>query len=128
MIVDMQINLCPLPQKRPSPSIAAVRVAKSVSFVVTLMAVLLLAHAPRAQEHALTAHHGFGDVAHWAGVFESPDRAKWQKPDEVVRALDLKPGQTTIDIGAGGLFYAPVRQGRWPLRHCYRTRCRPGDG
>jgi hypothetical protein len=69
MIVDMQINLCPLPQKRPSPSIAAVRVAKSVSFVVTLMAVFLLAPAPRAQEHAPT-HHGFGDVAHWAGVFE----------------------------------------------------------
>ena len=101
MIVDMQINLCPLPQKRPSPSIAAVRVAKSVSFVITLMAVLLLAHSPQAQEHAPTAHHGFGDVAHWAGVFESPDRAKWQKPDEVVRALDLKPGQTVIDIGAG---------------------------
>jgi hypothetical protein len=52
MIVDMQINLRPLPQKRPSLSIAAVRVAKSVSFVITLMAVLLLAHAPQAQEHA----------------------------------------------------------------------------
>jgi arsenite methyltransferase len=101
MIVDMQINLCPLPQKRPSRSIAAVRVAESVSFVITLMAVLLLAHAPQARERALTAHHGFGDVAHWAGVFESPDRVKWQKPDEVVRALDLKPGQTVIDIGAG---------------------------
>ena len=75
--------------------------AKSVSFVVTLMAVFLLAPAPRAQEHAPTAHHGFGDVAHWAGIFESADRAKWQKPDEVVRALDLKPGQTVIDIGAG---------------------------
>jgi len=101
MIVDMRINLYPLPQKRPSPSIAAVRVAKSVSFVITLMAVLLLAHAPQAQEHAPTAHHGFGDMAHWAGVFESADRAKWQRPDEVVRALDLKPGQTVIDIGAG---------------------------
>ncbi len=102
---------------------------KSVSFVITLMAVLLLPHAPRAQEHAPTAHHGFGDVAHWAGVFESPDRAKWQKPDEVVRALDLKPGQTVIDIGAEDrLFYPPVRQGRWPLRRCYRARCRTGDG
>ena len=100
MIVEIKINLCPLPPKRPSLSIA-VRVAKSVSFVITLMAVLLLAHAPLAQEHAPTAHHGFGDMAHWAGVFESADRAKWQKPDEVVRALDLKPGQTVIDIGAG---------------------------
>ena len=65
------------------------------------MAVLLLPHALRAQERAPTAHYGFGDVAHWAGVFESPDRTKWQKPDEVVRALDLRPGQTVIDIGAG---------------------------
>jgi ubiquinone/menaquinone biosynthesis C-methylase UbiE len=83
----------------------AVRVAKSVSFVITLMAVLLLAHAPRAQEHALTAHHGFGDVAHWTSVFESADRAKWQKPDGVVRALNLKPGQTVIDIGAGSGYF-----------------------
>ena len=78
---------------------------KSVSFVITLMAVLFLPHTPRAQEHAPTAHHAFGDVAHWAGVFESPDRAKWQKPDEVVRALDLKPGQTVIDIGAGSGYF-----------------------
>src|ERR1039458_959636 len=101
MMVSEQIKLCPLPQKRPSRAIAAVRVAKSVSLVITLMAMLLLPRALRAQEHAPTAHHGFGDVAHWAGVFESPDRAKWQKPDDVVRALDLKRGQMVIDIGAG---------------------------
>lgn len=101
MIVSAQINLCALPQKRPSAAIAAVRVAKSVSLVITLMAILLLPRALRAQEHEPTAHHGFGDVAHWAGIFESPDRAKWQKPDDVVRALDLKRDQMVIDIGAG---------------------------
>ena len=31
----------------------------------------------------------------------TPARAKWQKPDQVVRALNLKPGQTIVDIGAG---------------------------
>ena len=40
-------------------------------------------------------------MTHWAQVFESPERTKWQKPDEVVSALKLKPGQTVIDIGAG---------------------------
>jgi ubiquinone/menaquinone biosynthesis C-methylase UbiE len=55
----------------------------------------------KAQEHVPTAHHGFHDVTHWAKVFESPERAKWQKPDEVVDALALKPGQTVVDIGAG---------------------------
>ena len=49
MIVSAQINLCALPQKRPSAAIAAVRVAKSVSLVITLMAILLLPRALRAQ-------------------------------------------------------------------------------
>jgi arsenite methyltransferase len=81
------------------------KTTKSVSLVMALMAVLLLPHALRAQEHAPTARHGFGDVAHWAGEFESPDRAEWQKPDEVVRTLDLKAGQTVIDIGAGSGYF-----------------------
>lgn len=54
-----------------------------------------------AQEHGEGVHHGFHDAAHWAKVFESPERTKWQKPDQVVRALGLKSGQTVIDIGAG---------------------------
>jgi arsenite methyltransferase len=69
--------------------------------VIALIAVVLIPYVVWAQEQAPTAHHGFGDVEHWASVFESPARAKWQKPDEVVRALDLKPGETVIDIGAG---------------------------
>jgi arsenite methyltransferase len=48
-----------------------------------------------------TANHGFQDTAHWAHAFESPERAEWQKPDQVITALNLKPGQTVVDIGAG---------------------------
>ncbi len=54
-----------------------------------------------AQEHAEGSHHGFSDANRWAKVFESPERTKWQKPDEVVSALRLQPGQKVIDIGAG---------------------------
>jgi ubiquinone/menaquinone biosynthesis C-methylase UbiE len=71
---------------------------------VTACAVVLALSMSRvagAQEHEPTAHHGFHNVEHWAQVFESPERAKWQKPDEVVRALHLKPGQVVDDIGAG---------------------------
>lgn len=57
--------------------------------------------AARAQRQVENARHGFHDVAHWAKLFESPARAKWQKPGEVVRALGLKSGETVIDIGAG---------------------------
>ena len=32
---------------------------------------------------------------------ESPDRDEWQRPDEVVRAMDLSPGAIVAEIGAG---------------------------
>jgi arsenite methyltransferase len=64
------------------------------------LALVLLASATRAQEPP-TAHHGFQNTRYWARAFESPERAKWQKPDQVVSALNLKTGQTVVDIGAG---------------------------
>jgi len=66
---------------------------------VSVLLVLLTSSATNAQQP--TEHHGFQDTARWARTFESPERANWQKPDEVVRALNLKPGQTVVDIGAG---------------------------
>jgi arsenite methyltransferase len=69
---------------------------------ILLLAVMLAApRAARAQAAEMPAHHGFSDVKHWAKLFESPERARWQKPDQVVQALDLKPGETVVDIGAG---------------------------
>jgi ubiquinone/menaquinone biosynthesis C-methylase UbiE len=32
---------------------------------------------------------------------EDPDRARWQRPARLVRALGLRPGQTVAEIGAG---------------------------
>jgi arsenite methyltransferase len=54
-----------------------------------------------AQVAELSAHHSFANIEHWARVFESPERDAWQKPDKVVHALDLEPGETVADIGAG---------------------------
>ena len=48
-----------------------------------------------------TAHHGFSDIPKWVKRFESPERAAWQHPDQVVKVLNLKPGDTVADIGAG---------------------------
>jgi ubiquinone/menaquinone biosynthesis C-methylase UbiE len=58
-----------------------------------------------AQQHVQTMQHDFHDAAHWATIFESPERIKWQEPDSVVDALKLKPGQTIVDIGAGTGFF-----------------------
>jgi arsenite methyltransferase len=71
-------------------------------FALTLLASL----SAGAQVKEPSAHHGFHNLEHWVQVFESPERARWQRPDEVVKALKLKPGETVIDIGAGTGYFA----------------------
>jgi len=51
------------------------------------------------------AHHGQHrnpeDLDSYIARMEDPDRGEWQKPDEVLRVLQLAPGQVACDIGAG---------------------------
>jgi ubiquinone/menaquinone biosynthesis C-methylase UbiE len=55
-------------------------------------------------------HHGKHrnpeDLDSYIARMEDPDRAEWQKPDEVLRALRLAPGQVACDIGAGPGYFA----------------------
>lgn len=49
-------------------------------------------------------HRNFGnpdDLAAYLARLEGPDRAEWQKPDELVRALKLSPGAVVGEVGAG---------------------------
>ncbi len=63
------------------------------------------AHAPG----RATSHRSFADVERWSKVFDDPKRAEWQKPDEVIAALNIKQGQEVADLGAGtGYFLAPL--------------------
>jgi SAM-dependent methyltransferase len=57
------------------------------------------------------AHHGamphrFEDAEEWAKRFEEPGRKQWQKPDEVVTALALRPEAKVADIGSGTGYFA----------------------
>jgi cyclopropane fatty-acyl-phospholipid synthase-like methyltransferase len=51
-------------------------------------------------------HHGFADADAWTKVFDDPARDEWQRPDDVLRALDLAPTMTVADVGAGTGYFA----------------------
>ena len=42
----------------------------------------------------------------YIGLLEDPKRDEYQNPDEVVRALKLRDGETIADIGAGSGYFA----------------------
>jgi ubiquinone/menaquinone biosynthesis C-methylase UbiE len=57
--------------------------------------------------HAMDHGHSFADVEKWAAIFDSPERDAWQKPAELVAALEIAPGSTVADIGAGTGYFQP---------------------
>lgn len=46
------------------------------------------------------------DLAGYIASLEEPGRAEWQKPDEVIRALNLSAGETLCDVGSGPGYFA----------------------
>lgn len=49
------------------------------------------------------------DVALWQERFENRDRDVYKNMDKIVSALDIKPGETVADVGAGtGFFLKPI--------------------
>lgn len=46
-------------------------------------------------------HRRFDDPRKWSATFDDPARDKWQMPDRIVAALELRPGDVVADIGAG---------------------------
>lgn len=51
-------------------------------------------------------HHPPRSAEEYAKVLNAPSRETWQKPDEVVKALELKPDYVVADIGAGTGYFA----------------------
>jgi ubiquinone/menaquinone biosynthesis C-methylase UbiE len=78
-----------------------------LAFVFCLMGVPHPCHGGdhKQSDHA-TSHRRFDDVEYWKGVFDDPARAEWQKPEELVGALSIKPGMRVADIGAGTGYFS----------------------
>lgn len=74
---------------------------------VFLGGLLAVASAQGPHSHA----HGFSGAERWASVFDDPARDDWQKPRQVIEALNLAPEAVVADIGAGtGYFTVRLAQ------------------
>jgi arsenite methyltransferase len=60
----------------------------------------------QAAQAARGHHDAFADADAWTQVFDDPARDAWQRPDEVLRALELTPALTVADVGAGTGYFA----------------------
>jgi ubiquinone/menaquinone biosynthesis C-methylase UbiE len=47
----------------------------------------------------------FEEVEKYIAFLERADRAKWQKPDDVVKALRLEGSESVVDLGAGSGYF-----------------------
>jgi len=66
--------------------------------------VVLVGAGLQARPHAQAAnpqHHGRLFPPTDLGLLEEPDRAAWQKPDQIMDALAIADGSTVADIGTG---------------------------
>ena len=70
--------------------------------------------------------HRFQNAEEWAPRFDHPERDAWQKPDEVVQLLQLAPGMTVVDVGAGtGYFLARLSRAVGPSGRVIGTDIEP---
>jgi len=74
------------------------------------LGLVLMTTAVRAQDpQARTPdemHHVHRDPKAYIAMLEDPARDAYQKPDEVVKALALKPGTVVADVGSGSGYFS----------------------
>lgn len=81
------------------PVLRAILACAAISIAMTVP------RSARAQQQSLPRATGQLPLKQRIEIFEAPERAEWQKPDLIVSALDLKPGMTVADLGAGSGYF-----------------------
>jgi arsenite methyltransferase len=77
--------------------------------LLSLFALLAVPLSLFAQDNVKRDHHQMhqlhGDSKAYIGMLDDPERDAYQKPDEVLTALSIKPGEVIADIGAGSGYF-----------------------
>lgn len=78
-------------------------IATILATVVSAPVCVLAQDAVKRDSHQM--HRLHNDPKSYIGALEDPKRDNYQKPQEVLAALDLKAGETIADIGAGSGYF-----------------------
>jgi arsenite methyltransferase len=70
-----------------------------------LLAATLLLSSTHLLGQAGVQHHPPESSNEYIKSLEDPGRAEWQKPEEVIEKLELKPGDSVADLGAGSGYF-----------------------
>lgn len=71
------------------------------------LALSLFACASNPPAETPAYQHRFANAAEWSKTFDDPSREAWQKPQSVIDAMEIAPGMTVADIGAGTGYFEP---------------------
>jgi predicted methyltransferase len=102
----------------------------ALAFAVVLVVPAAAQHTEPHGEHSRHGEHRrYGnpsDLDAYIAHLSDPARDAWQKPDEVVAALKLRPGQTACDVGAGpGYFTLRLARAVGPTGRVYAVDVEP---
>jgi len=97
----------------------------SFACTIALASCLALSASAAFAQSPSTHQHRFSDAERWAQVFDDPKRDVWQKPDEVMRALELPPDALAADVGAGTGYFAVRLAEALPTGRVYAVDVEP---
>jgi ubiquinone/menaquinone biosynthesis C-methylase UbiE len=93
----------------------------------TAIVVLIVLGATWATAQVADQHHPPESTSAYIRALEDPSRDEWQKPEEVVEKLAVKPGEMVADIGAGsGYFSVRLARAVGPTGKVYAVDIEPG--
>jgi cyclopropane fatty-acyl-phospholipid synthase-like methyltransferase len=89
----------------PEPKETAMRAALCLAVPLAVLSASVFAQEAKPRDHQ-AMHHLHRDHKAYVAMLEDPARDAYQKPDEVLKALALRPGEAVADIGSGSGYFS----------------------